>query len=104
LEAAGAIRREAEPNRAGTLFRVLLPEEIEVCRLAREARAAALPAPAIDEVREADYYNVGKIELRSTNGTTITAGIAKSSSLVSQQRSATCTPWHKVATTHWITS
>jgi len=58
LEAVGAIRSEAEPNREGTLFRVLLPEEIEVCRLAREARAAARLASAIDETREADYYNV----------------------------------------------
>lgn len=58
LEAVGAIRSEAEPSREGTLFRVLLPEEIEVCRLAREARAAALPAPSIDEAREADFYNV----------------------------------------------
>ncbi len=58
LEAIGAIRREAEPTREGTLYRVLLPEEIEACRLAREARAAALPPPVIDEAREADYYNV----------------------------------------------
>lgn len=26
-----AIRQEGEPNRDGTLYRVLLPEEIEVC-------------------------------------------------------------------------
>ena len=32
LEALGAIRRESEPNRDGTLYRVLLPEELEVCR------------------------------------------------------------------------
>ena len=58
LEAIGAIRREADPNRDGTLFRVLLPEEIEVCRRAREARAAAVPSSIIDEAREADYYNI----------------------------------------------
>jgi hypothetical protein len=58
LETIGAIRREAEPTREGTLYRVLLPEEIEVCRQAREARAAALPSPAVDELREVDYYNV----------------------------------------------
>jgi DNA-binding MarR family transcriptional regulator len=58
LEAMGAIRREADPNREGALFRVLLPEEIEVCRRAREARNAATPPRAIDEAREADYYNV----------------------------------------------
>jgi hypothetical protein len=64
LEAVGAIRRESEPNREGTLFRVLLPEEIEVCRRAREARAATLPSPVIDEAREADYYNVRENRLK----------------------------------------
>ena len=54
----GAIRQEADPNRDGTLYRVLLPEEIEVCRNARQAREAALPSSIIDERREADYYNV----------------------------------------------
>jgi hypothetical protein len=58
LVAVGAIRQEAEPNREGTLFRVLLPEEIEVCRRAKESRTAALSAPAIDEERAVDYYNV----------------------------------------------
>jgi len=58
LVALRAIRQEGEPARDGTLYRVLLPEEIEFCRQAREVRAAALPSPAIDEAREADYYNV----------------------------------------------
>jgi hypothetical protein len=32
LENIGAIRKEGEPNREGTLYRVLIPEEIEACR------------------------------------------------------------------------
>jgi len=58
LEATGAIRREADPNREGTLFRVLLPEEIEVCRRAREAHATVVLSTAINGEREIDYYNI----------------------------------------------
>lgn len=58
LVAIGAIRREAEPNRDGTLFRVLLPEEIEVCRQSKAALAAARHSPIIDEARDVDYYNI----------------------------------------------
>jgi hypothetical protein len=57
LEAAGALRQEGEPNREGTLYRLMLPEEIELCRTRRQSLAAqgsALAAPAA----EADYYNV----------------------------------------------
>jgi hypothetical protein len=64
LEEIGAIRREAEPTREGTLYRVLLPEEIKVCRGAREARVAALPPPVINEAREVDYYNVRENRVR----------------------------------------
>src|ERR1039457_6648296 len=32
LETIGAIRKEGEPNRDGTLYQVLIPEEIEACR------------------------------------------------------------------------
>jgi hypothetical protein len=31
LESVGAIRKEGEPNRDGTLYRVLIPREIEAC-------------------------------------------------------------------------
>jgi len=38
LEGIGAIRKEGEPNREGTLYRVLIPDEIEACRKYRAQR------------------------------------------------------------------
>ena len=43
LEGIGAIRKEGDPNRDGTLYRVLIPSEIEACRRYRAARATAEP-------------------------------------------------------------
>jgi len=40
LESIGAIRKQGEPNRDGTLYRVLIPEEIEACRRHRAERQA----------------------------------------------------------------
>jgi len=41
LESIGAISKEDEPNRDGTLYRVMIPEEIEACRRHRAERMAA---------------------------------------------------------------
>jgi hypothetical protein len=41
LEAIGAISKEDEPNRDGTLYRVLIPEEIEACRNYRAERQSS---------------------------------------------------------------
>jgi len=41
LDTIGAIRKQGEPNRDGTLYRVLIPEEIEACRRHRAGRLAA---------------------------------------------------------------
>lgn len=38
LESIGAIRKEGEPNRDGTLYRVLIPDEIAACRRYRAER------------------------------------------------------------------
>ena len=40
LEEIGAIRKLGEPNRQGTLFQVLIPDEIEACRKFRAERLA----------------------------------------------------------------
>jgi hypothetical protein len=40
LESIGAISKEGEPNRDGTLYRVMIPDEIEACRKYREERLA----------------------------------------------------------------
>ena len=43
LEDIGAIRKEGEPNRDGTLYRVMIPGEIEACRKFRAERTASEP-------------------------------------------------------------
>lgn len=53
----GAIRKEAEPDREGTLYKVFIPEEIESCRLAMKANLS-VPEPVLNPQAEADYYNV----------------------------------------------
>src|SRR5579863_9055839 len=40
LEEIGAIQKLGEPNRQGTLYRVLIPDEIEACRRFRAERLA----------------------------------------------------------------
>ncbi|MBI3710738.1 MAG: HNH endonuclease [Proteobacteria bacterium] len=57
LEKIGAIRKEGEPNQEGTLYKVLIPEEIEACRKAMKARQTA-EHKAVDIKVEVDYYNV----------------------------------------------
>lgn len=44
LEEIGAIQKLGEPNRQGTLYRVLIPDEIEACRQYRTERLAEEPA------------------------------------------------------------
>ena len=44
LEQIGAIQKLGEPNRQGTLYRVLIPDEIEACRKFRAERLAEEPA------------------------------------------------------------
>ena len=43
LEDIGAIRKEGEANREGTLYRVMTPNEIEACRRFRTGRMASEP-------------------------------------------------------------
>jgi len=53
----GVLRKEGEPNREGTLYKVLIPEEIELCREAMRS-ASAPETKAVDENIDVDYYNV----------------------------------------------
>jgi len=57
LESIGAIRKESEPSRDGTLYRVFIPDEIDACRKFRAERTATEPKVEASE-SEADYYNV----------------------------------------------
>ena len=63
LENIGAIRKEGEPNRDGTLYRVLIPEQIEACRKFRSERMASEPELLID-TSDIDYYNVRQNRIR----------------------------------------
>lgn len=63
LESIGAIRKEGEPNRDGTPYRVLIPDEIEACRKFRAQRAAEEPKPEVAE-GDLDYYNVRENRIR----------------------------------------
>lgn len=63
LENIGAIRKEGEPNRDGTLYRVLIPDEIEACRKYRAERAE-VQLPAEVAASEIDFYNVRENRLK----------------------------------------
>jgi hypothetical protein len=56
LESIGAIRKLGEPNRQGTLYQVLIPDEIEACRKFRAEQIAEesklFPAADGDHARE----------------------------------------------------
>lgn len=57
LQEIGVIRKEAEPDRIGTLYKVLIPEEIEACREAMKTRQAK-ERKSVDISKQVDYYNV----------------------------------------------
>ena len=63
LEEFGAIRKEGEANREGTLYRVLLPEEIPTCQVARAERDKS-DTPSSATESEVDYYNVRENRLK----------------------------------------
>jgi hypothetical protein len=64
LEEKGAILQSGEPNRDGTLYKVLLPEEIPACIEAMRSAQAEAPAAVPDEKKEGDFYNVTENRLR----------------------------------------
>jgi hypothetical protein len=65
LEAIGAIRKEGEANRDGTLYRVMVPDEIEVCRKLRAERTAVELQEQRDPAPSAiDFYNVRENRLK----------------------------------------
>lgn len=57
LVAIGALREEGAANRDGPLYRVMLPEEIEICRRRRDTMTIPASTVAASEL-EADFYNV----------------------------------------------
>jgi hypothetical protein len=63
LENIGAIRKEGEPNREGTLYRVLIPEEIEACRKFRSERMASETGLFLDN-SDTDPSNIRQTRIR----------------------------------------
>jgi hypothetical protein len=63
LEDVGALRKEADPNKEGTLYRVFLPHEIGGCLKLKESKASEMGVFVATE-QEADYYNVKENRLK----------------------------------------
>lgn len=64
LEERGAIVESGEANRKGTLYRVLLPEEIPACASAMNATTAIPSSLPPNVEKEADFYNVVENRIR----------------------------------------
>jgi hypothetical protein len=64
LTSIGATRSEGEPNREGTLYRVLIPDEIEACREYRQSRVAEEEKTPQASEAEADFYNIKENRLK----------------------------------------
>ncbi|HJU83218.1 MAG TPA: HNH endonuclease [Holophagaceae bacterium] len=62
LEQKGAILKVGEPNREGTLYRLRLPEEIEVCREHMATQKVSIDEPA--STAGEDFYNVPENRMR----------------------------------------
>ena len=86
LESIGAIRKEGEPNRDGTPYRVLIPDEIEACRKFRAERTAQEPKPELAEGDVELLPTSARIGSRCLRGMATNAVIAGSSSPDSHAR------------------
>jgi 5-methylcytosine-specific restriction endonuclease McrA len=63
LEKIGAIRKQGDPTRDGTLYRVMLPEELEICQVERQRVLAPSTRLQAGE-SEVDYYNYRENRLK----------------------------------------
>lgn len=57
LEEKGVIKKVGDTNREGTLYKIYLPEEIEICQQ-RMKEVQIEELPKVDPKKEADYYNI----------------------------------------------
>ena len=58
LEKKGVIQKTGETNRKGTLYKIFLPEEIELCQNYKASLSMKAEPSPIDVHQELDYYNV----------------------------------------------
>jgi len=63
LEEKNAISKAGDTNREGTLYKVHLPEEIQLCQEAMKI-AQQIEVPQIDLNKELDFYNVTENRLK----------------------------------------
>ncbi len=63
MEAKGVIRKDGEANRDGTLYRVMIPEEIEDCRISMLEHQKIESKPVYAE-KEVDFYNIRENRLQ----------------------------------------
>jgi HNH endonuclease len=63
LEEKGAIKKVGDTTREGTLYRIFLPEEIEICRQ-RMQEYQMEQLPVVDSKKEQDYYNIKENRLK----------------------------------------
>ena len=63
LEDKGVIEKHGDTNREGTLYKVMLPDEITECASLRKKKAEESIKP-IDEKKELDFYNVAENRLK----------------------------------------
>ena len=64
LEDKGAISKAGDTNREGTLYKIHLPEEIELCQEAKKAAEREASESAVDLKKELDFYNVRENRLK----------------------------------------
>lgn len=63
LENKGVIKKAGDTNRQGTLYRLFIPEEIEMCR-ERMKEIQVIETPEVDSRRELDFYNIRENRLK----------------------------------------
>jgi hypothetical protein len=64
LEEKGAILKVGEPNREGTPYKILLPEEIPDCQKAMKKSVELTDIKSMDVRKELDFYNVPENRLQ----------------------------------------
>lgn len=63
LEDKSVIQKAGDTNREGTLYKLFLPEEIQMCQdRMKDVLVEALPV--VDPLKEADYYNIKENRLK----------------------------------------
>jgi len=63
LEEKEIIKQVGDTNREGTLYKINIPEEIEICRVFMNEKVEE-EKPEIDEKKEVDFYNVKENRLK----------------------------------------